>query len=178
MEASLTSLSHRRAMESKRRHPISRAFFVLMIVSMLVGCGPMDTIPGIRLGGTPSKIPSTGFSFVQNGHEEIQIEAMGILLPRVVTIWGVGVDESLYVWGNSKSSWARRTSQRPDVRIRIGDSVYELRAKTVTDADERRRVAGLYNEKYGEELRAMFGRKPEVEDFKHFVRLSPRSSRG
>ena len=90
------------------------ARWALLLMFLLIGCGPMDETPGLSLGGTPAPTPTDGFAFVQNGPEEILLEAWGTIFPRVVTIWGVGTNEWAYVWGDPDSGWVTRTAQRPD----------------------------------------------------------------
>ena len=159
----------------RRTNIWKRRLLAPLMATLLVGCGPWDEIPGLRLGGAATEIPGNGFGFLQDGYDEILYEAWGMILPRVVTIWGVGTDEHVYVWGDPNSGWCTRTMERPDVRVRIGDAAYELRAETVTEPAEFERVAALFNAKYGEELKEMYeGQVPTAEDFGHFFRLSAR----
>jgi hypothetical protein len=131
----------------------------------------MGETPGLRLGGSAAAAPD-GFEFVQD-HEIIQLEAMGTVLPRVVNIWGVGLGDSLYVWGDPDSGWVIRVAERPDrVRVRLGDETYSLRAVEVTDAAEKKQVFAAYHAKYADDLDAIYGRPATVEDFELIYRLS------
>ena len=87
---------------------------VLLFVIALVGCGPIEQTPGLRLGGTESEIP-TSFDFVSE-HPLIQLEARGAVLPRVVNLWGVGLGDAMYVWTSPDTGWGQRVAKRPDVR--------------------------------------------------------------
>jgi hypothetical protein len=147
-------------------------FIVSLMASLLTGCLPMDETPGLRLGGTLSPAPSN-FEFVSD-HPTILLRAQGSILPRVVTIWGVGFPNALYVWGDPTSGWTQRVAQRPDVMVRIGEDAFELRAEKVSDPAEVERVVAAYAEKYGEDLEAIFGRPATVEDFSLIYRLTPR----
>ena len=150
-----------------------RARVVWIPLLVCVACGPMDDYPGLRLGGTPSELPGN-FAFVQD-HEVIQLEAWGSLVPRVVNIWGVGSADALYVWGDPDSGWVTRVAERPDaVRVRVGDQSYEVKALTVTDAEEKAQAVAGYQAKYGPDLLGMYGRATTVDDFKLFYRLTPR----
>ena len=134
----------------------------------------MGETPGLRLGGSGATAPAS-FGFVQES-EVIQLEAWGLLLPRVVNIWGIGFDDALYVWGDLESGWVRRVAERPDeVRVRVGDNVYELRATRVNDASEKKRVVAAYQAKYAESLDEIFGRPTTVDDFELIYRLTPRN---
>ena len=145
----------------------------LIPLLLLLGCAPIGRTPGLRLGGTEAPAP-TSFEFMED-HEEIQLEARGAVFPRVVNIWGIGTRDTLYVWGDPWAGWVTRVAERPDeVRVRVGDEVFELRAETVTDDAEKRRVVAAYQAKYGEDLRIMYGRPTTVDDFELFYRLTPR----
>jgi hypothetical protein len=145
----------------------------LLIAIALVGCGPMDETPGLRLGGAETEPPAS-FEFVSE-HAVIQLAAQGAVLPRVVNIWGVGLGDSIFVWTGPETGWGQRVEKRPDVRVRVGESAYPLRAARVDDAAERERVYDAFMAKYGEELKEMYGRAPTIGDFELFYRLSPRS---
>jgi hypothetical protein len=144
----------------------------LLIVLLVAGCQPINKIPGLWLGGSLAPTPSS-FEFVAE-HEEITLRAEGDFLPRVVTIWGAGFPDALYVWGDPASGWTQRVAERPDVMVRIGDDVFELRAEKVSDRTESERVAAAYAAKYGEDLDAIFGRPATVDDFVLVYRLTAR----
>ena len=143
-----------------------------LLCTVLLGCGPMGDYSGLRLGGTEAQVP-TSFEVLED-HHVIQLEARGAILPRVVNLWGVGSGDTLYVWGDPASGWVKRVAERPDVRVRIGDRAYPLRAERVADVAESERVVAAYDAKYGEELRSIFGRPPTVKDFELIYRLSRR----
>ncbi len=147
---------------------------VLVVVLVTLGCTPIGETPGLRLGGAGAAAPES-FAFVQE-NEVIQLEARVSLLPRVVIIWGVGFDDALYVWGDPESGWVRRVAERPDdVRVRVGDNVYELSATKVNDASEKKRAVAAYQAKYAEALDEIFGRPATVDDFELIYRLTPRN---
>ena len=143
-----------------------------LILVLLTGCLPINETPGLRLGGTLASPPSS-FEFVAE-HEEITLAAQGAILARVVTIWGVGFPNALYVWGDPASGWTRRVAKRPDVTVRIGEDAYELRAQKVTNPEELQTVVSAYSKKYGEALDAIFGRPATVDDFALVYRLTKR----
>lgn len=148
---------------------------VLIFSSLyLIACGPIEQLPGLRLGGNAAQTPEN-FDFVDD-YPLIQLEAWGTILPRVVNIWGVGEGQTLYVWGAEDSGWVKRTAEHPDIRVRIGDDHYALRAERLRDADleERARVLAKYQTKYGSELTEIFGRPATPDDFAMVYRLTPR----
>ena len=149
---------------------------IILLTLVVLGCAPMGETPGMRLGGSDTATPDS-FAFVQEA-EVIQLGVPGALFPRVVNIWGVGFEDALYVWSDPGSGWAKRVFARPDrVRVRVGDKVYDVNASEVTDADQKARVVGAYQAKYGEPLLEMYGRPTTVEDFELLFRLAPRSPR-
>jgi hypothetical protein len=149
------------------------AFRMTLLLVVLAGCGPMGETPGLRLGGQDAAAPES-FAVVSE-HPIIQLEARGAFLPRVVNIWGVGLDAFLYVWTGPETGWGQRVAERPDVRVRIGDATYELHATRVQDAAEQERVFRAYIAKYGKEIEELFGRPGTLEDFDLLYRLAPRA---
>ena len=65
----------------------------LLVFVLLAGCLPNNQTPGLRLGGSLAPPPSS-FEFVAE-HETITLAAQSAMLPRVVTIWGVGFPSAL-----------------------------------------------------------------------------------
>ena len=146
----------------------------LIALLVIVGCRPMGETPGFRLGGADANPPAS-FAFVAD-HELIQLAVRGAVLPRVVNIWGTGVDDALYVWADPGTGWSNRVAKRPhDVRVRIGDKVYRVSALQVSDPGELSRVAAAYEAKYGEDILEIYGRAMTVEDFELVFRLTARS---
>ena len=145
---------------------------VLSLVAL--GCAPIGTTPGMRLGGSAAAAPNS-FVFVQET-EVIQLEVRGMLFPRVMNVWTVGFDDAMYVWSLLGSRWSQRIDERPDeVRVRVGKQVYEVRATLVEDAKEKERVAQAYQPKYADSLFEYFGRATTVDDYDLFYRLTPRN---
>ena len=127
----------------------------------------------MRLGGSTADAPDS-FAFAQKA-EVIQLEAWGAVFPRVVNVWTVGFDEAMYVWSDPGSGWSQRVDKRPDdVRVRVGDNVYEVRATQVSDADETERVAHAYQAKYGEAMVEIYGAVSTVDEFELLYRLTLR----
>jgi len=49
--------------------------------------------------------------------------------PYSVNIWGVGIGDDFYIAaGDASSAWVRGIAEDPDVRLKIGDSIFELHA--------------------------------------------------
>jgi hypothetical protein len=69
--------------------------------------------------------------------EEIFIETVtSYWIPHSVTVWCVTVGNELYVAADDadKKSWVANVARDPNVRLKIGDKVYEQKLIPVTDA--------------------------------------------
>jgi len=116
-----------------------------------VGCGdPQDRRPGLRLSGdVATEIPSD-WSFT-NEHREIAIEvSTPYLLPHSVTIWCAEADGRLYVGARNPDTkrWPSWVDRDPDVRLRIGEQIFEVRLVPVDDPGRLARVRSAYARKY------------------------------
>jgi hypothetical protein len=79
------------------------------------------------------------------------------------------------VWSDPGTGWSQRIDQRPhDVRVRVGDQVYEVNATRVSDAGETKRVALAYQAKYAEPMIELYGEISTVDEFELLYRLTPR----
>lgn len=124
---------------------VSLAVLIAVFIAAVL-VAPLGPIPGIRLGGTEMKPPADWSSL--DLPETVQLETKAGLLPRVVNIWIVRYDNALWVLGNPESGWVRQASTRGDVRLRIGDRVYRLRAKRITEPAAYRAYIERYRDGY------------------------------
>jgi deazaflavin-dependent oxidoreductase (nitroreductase family) len=70
--------------------------------------------------------------------------------PREIEIW-FGLDgDTLYMLsgGRKRSDWVKNLIREPDVRVRLGDRIFEGRARIVTNTDEDARARAQLLEKY------------------------------
>jgi len=122
----------------------SSLFFAVFLVA---GCGPLLVIPGGELDGVAVPAPKDWAS--AEDVSTIQLETRPED-PYSVNIWAVGMGPLLYVHaGANRSSWVEHMEANPDVRVRIEDKLYELRASRVESQDEFARFSDAYEEKYG-----------------------------
>jgi hypothetical protein len=106
----------------------------LVLACVIVGCGPIAILPGGKLSGAPEPPPTNwGFS---DPIDTVQLETRPDD-PYSVNIWGVGIGEHFYVAaGDASSTWVQGIAENPDVRLKIGDSLFELRAvRTDSEAE-------------------------------------------
>jgi hypothetical protein len=113
-----------------------------------VGCGgPLVMIPGGKLSGTVQPVPSDwAFS---DEFEDVQLETRPSN-PYSVNIWGVADGGRFYIASGRglESTWAKHIEADPDVRLRIGEHLYELRAVRTDDPQDRVRFLAAVKKKY------------------------------
>ncbi len=89
---------------------------------------------------------------------------------RETKIWIVVVDGSAWVRTN-RSRWLANIRRDPEVRLRVGERIFELRASEVSDAAARESAEAAFKQKYGwvQSVMSFFRlREPTV------LRLEPR----
>lgn len=122
---------------------------ILTVLSalILVGCEPMGPIPGGQLSGEVQPAPDDWAAF--SGVDIVQLETRPDD-PYSLNIWGVGLGKDYYIasGGGGESTWVDHMQANPNVRLRIGKSIFELKAVRVTDEVELGLVLKRYNEKY------------------------------
>jgi len=128
-----------------RRPRMTLASLVLLL--LVLGCGPFVLIPGGELSGGVTEVPND-WSFTKE-ISTVQLESRPSD-PYSVNIWATGVGKDLYLHaGANRANWVEYIEADPRVRLRIEDRIYELRATRVEDPAEFKRFADAYEEKYG-----------------------------
>lgn len=121
---------------------------ILLSCLLALGCGPTGPLPGGKLRGkTASEVPSD-WAFADSV-ENVQLETRPAA-PYSVNVWGAGIGKFFYVASGdgSESAWAQHILAEPEVRLRVGDTIYELRAVRVEDDAERERFLAALERKY------------------------------
>jgi hypothetical protein len=119
---------------------------IVLVISSLFACGPLVMIPGGELSGETRSVPSD-WSF-SDTVKTVQLETRPAN-PYSVNIWGVGVDSDFYVAaGDGESAWARHITDDDNVRLRIGDAIYEMRAVRDKSPESRDRFLAAVKQKY------------------------------
>lgn len=141
----------------------------LTLCLTLAACGgPFVLIPGGALEGTTVAAPES-FS-VTDDVDTVQLET-NPAAPYSVNIWATALDDATYVHaGANRATWVENIEADANVRMRVGDSIYELVASRVESQDEFDRFREAYEAKYG--------RRPRNESVveAYLFRLTPRSS--
>lgn len=131
---------------------LARSVLLLAVVLGLaptLGCdGPFVLLPGGALGGRTVAAPAD-WSFT-DAVKTVQLETLPAADPYSVNIWVIALGEHLYVHaGASRSTWVEHLEADPNVRLRVGDALYELAAARVESQQEFDRFADAYERKYG-----------------------------
>ncbi len=110
--------------------------FALLMVTLLVlylnRSDPFGTIPGKRLRGEEVTESIDDWSFAQQ-HRRVNVEVRPSD-PYSVNAGYFVHERALYV-SSSKSRWAQLMLQNPNVRVRIGDKLYRVRATRMEGAN-------------------------------------------
>lgn len=129
--------SPRAATRSRAESSNAARGVALAIFALALGCGP---VPGGALRGVVSPAPATWSAALGGERAICEIEARPAN-PHSIQLECFARDSQLYVqshrWALAPwwpKSWAAIWLEEPDVKVRIGDRIYELRAVRVTDA--------------------------------------------
>jgi hypothetical protein len=120
---------------------------MLALLLMLGGCSePFIVFPGKALSGEEREPPADWSALADI--DTLQLETRPDD-PYSINLWAVGIGPDLYVGtGAEGTRWSEYVQADPRVRFRVEDAVYALVAKPVFEAEERRRVADAYVDKY------------------------------
>jgi len=110
----------------------------VLALSLALGCGP---VPGGALSGAPTRAPAAWAEALGGDRAICEIESRPAD-PHSIQLECFLVDGQLYAqshrWALADwwptESWAAIWLAHPEVRVRIGERIYELRALRVTDA--------------------------------------------
>lgn len=154
----------------------TRSFLLVLLLAVAVACGgPLGPLSGGRLSGEdgPAEVDDWSFSdAIENAQLETRPDD-----PHSVNVWCAGLGDRLYVPSSmilgptvpTERSWVQHVQADPDVRIRLGDTVYARTAVRVEGAEFEAARSAL-EAKY--EI-APADRDPEREIW--IYRLEPRS---
>ena len=121
-------------------------------IALTVACSidPSDERPGLGLSGEVHQQGVEDWSFTLDA-EEIFIETVtSYWIPHSVTAWCVTVGSELYVAADDadKKSWVANVARDPNVRLKIGDKVYEQKLVPITDAATQASIDRGFAQKY------------------------------
>ncbi len=123
-----------------------------IVLCLLLACvDPADRRPGTWLSGEVVEGPVADWSF-SDEHPEIFVQvSTPYLIPHSVTIACATLDGMLVVGAREPDSkrWPSYVDDDPDVRLKIGDSVYDQRLEPIEDPGTVEAVVRAYAAKYG-----------------------------
>ena len=142
----------------------------LIVLALAAPIGPM---PGLRIGGTAAQAPTSWAA--AELPDEVLFATYDGPLPYVVTIWIVESGGSLYVVGDPESTWVRKANSTSDVKVRIDDAVYEMRATRMPPGriDVLEAYVNRYKDDYPEIINS-FPPLPELAQGSALFELTPR----
>jgi hypothetical protein len=111
---------------------------------------PDDQRPGLWLGASSAESFATDWSFTE-AHREVALEVQTpYWIPHSVTIWCVSVDGDLFIAARDPDTkrWPGWVAERNDVRLGIGEEIYEGRATQITDEETVAALRAAYQAKY------------------------------
>ncbi len=124
-----------------------RTMLLAVFGILLMACEPMGPLAGHALSGTTTPPPADWTSL--GDVETVQLQTRPAD-PYSINIWGAAVGADYYIASGrgANTSWVGHIAADPDVVLRIGDALYDLRAVRVIDAEERARAGSAYAAKY------------------------------
>jgi hypothetical protein len=172
--------SGKRAAEYPTVRALRTAVATLALLAA-AGCEPQDRRPGLWLSGEVASEPVADWAW-SDAHSEIFLETRTWYgVPHSVTVVCAADGARLYVpslyrdgggWPDAKY-WNRNVARDPNVRLGIGDRLYERKAVLVTDEAERDRALAAFARKYP--FWAELAAKPHAERLPFaIVRMDPR----
>ena len=121
---------------------------ILVLFLFLSGCSSYWLpFPSGALEGEEATVPLFWDEIAQP--EFCKLETLGDD-PYTVNLWMIGMGTNLYVHaGTNYATWIENMENNPEVRIKIGDAIYPLKARRVTSQAEFDTFADVYEGKYG-----------------------------
>ncbi len=121
---------------------------LLTLALLALGCGPIGPVPGGRLSGKVAASPPSNWSSVDK-EETVQLETRPSD-PYSVNLWGAGIGDGFYLASGrgGDARWVGYITEDPNVRLRVGDTIYELRAVRVEDETESQSFVQALKRKY------------------------------
>ena len=138
----------------------------VLVVLIVLGLGvalaaPIGPMPGFRLGGDSATPPAEWSSVALP--EEVRLATYASALPHVVIIWVVESNNRLYLVGAPDSTWVEGATQSADVRLRIGNEAYDMRAARLETG--RRDIVQKYIDRYKDNYPDIIAGFPPIEEF-------------
>ncbi|NKB34649.1 MAG: hypothetical protein GKR91_16270 [Pseudomonadales bacterium] len=141
---------------------------VIVVVTLaflrFFGVAPQDLRPGLWLTGEVAAMPVTDWSFTDE-HAEIYLQTKtAYLIPHSVTVYCASLNGELYLLSAyytggtypEMRSWNRNIVRDPNIRLKIGDQLFDQTVSYVSDESIRRPVYQALGDKYPDWERPTF----------------------
>jgi hypothetical protein len=120
--------------------------YLLVLSLLFVSACSYIPFSGDKLEGTLTPVPDDWTDISRP--EVIQLETQPSD-PYSVKLWVIGLGPNLYVHaGANRATWVEHIEADPNVRILIGEALYNLRATRVVEPGEYELFATAYEAKY------------------------------
>jgi hypothetical protein len=125
-----------------------RRVALLSLCLIALGCGPTGPLPGGSLSGEVATDLPTDWSFT-NEEMTVQLETRPSA-PYSVNLWGVSLGDRFYLASGrgGEATWVEHIAEDPNVRLRVGGTIYELRAVRVSNETHGERFLAALTRKY------------------------------
>jgi hypothetical protein len=129
---------------------------ILALVALsITGLDPKERRPGLWLKGDVSSLPAD-WAFADKNTTLLVETHPWYLIPHAVTVWFVTYKGNLYLHSDFSDgrtypggrSWTAGIARDPNVRIKIGNQVFDGKAVVVTDPAEIDALFALTQDKY------------------------------
>ena len=121
-------------------------------IALTVACSidPSDARPGLGLSGEVHQQRVDDWSFTADANEIFIETVTSYRIPHSVTAWCVTVEDGLYVAADDadEKRWVTNVARDPNVRLKIGDKIYEQKLVPVTDAGTIASIDSGFARKY------------------------------
>ncbi len=148
-----------------------------LAVLSITGLDPKQRLPGLWLKGDVATTLPSDWTFA-NRYPTLFVETHPwYLIPHSVTIFFVTHNGNLYLHADyprgqkfpGGKSWIASIARNPNVRVKIGNQVFDGRVVMVTDRTEYDALFETFRAKYPKSPYSDYRRRPEVD----FLRLLP-----
>jgi hypothetical protein len=129
------------------------AFTVCAVaIALTTACSidPSDGRPGLGLSGKVHQQVVEDWSFTSDVDEIFIETTTSYWIPHSVTAWCVTVGDELYVAADDADTkrWVANVARDPNVRLKIGDEVYEQKLVPVTEVAMTSAIDSGFARKY------------------------------
>ena len=136
--------------DSNRFRYFARCFAILITTIVVAACEPNGPTPGQWLHGDVVEPLPQDWAFTDD-FQEVYVEvSTPYFVPHSVTIWCAHVDGNLYIAARDPESknWPGWLDKNHDIRLKIGDKLYDVAAADFSDKETLTAVKFAYVEKY------------------------------